>query len=607
MKFDIFAKLQEEIDDFDNGGYYITGEPKSKSGLGDPGQKGKKGGYYYSQKDTLESIDMAGASKYKHGILDAEGQRKTYLNVVNFYRDVMKMKIVIKVSNYIFEPRKLAYEWPVWSLKQEFGIFADEKSYDDELQDRAHDLSTYGSVVSKRAHDCTERVPLRTLRNTQSAKSLWHAASTGGYVIIEDDKHYNELSDYPDWNIDGLVTHKSYNVFERYALVPKSVYENWEEDGAGVVEEVKDDEPWVLVQAILIPDEADKGSKGKITKGKIVFMEMVDEESWPLDECHAERIDGRWLGKGEIEKQLENQIARNLTANLRRRGLLWATKKIYQSSDEEVQSQLLMEVKDGEVVYVKPNGQISQVNTSSQHLSEFTSDEASWKENSQQIAFAFNIATGENMPSGTSFSLGVVLDKAVASHFTMVRNRFSNYLKRDFFNQLVDVFKEEYAEEHERPISMTSDDIEAFKDSVITFHANERYFDALAKRKRITMEQIREEVTEEMMKSPYIFLTIPDDFYENALFYMKLNIDDDIGPDIQTLTTIYQAMEAKGDPRSEQVLRLIMAKQGNSLTYIAGKKPAPVAPVNPANPTVPTNPNAPVPSNVTPAAPVAAQ
>lgn len=597
MKFDIFAKLQEDVNDFDTGGYYITGEIKSRTGLGDPGQKGKKGGYYFSQKDTLESIDMASASKYKKGVYDAEGQRKTYLNIVNFYRDVMKMKIVVKVSNYIFEPRKLAYEWPVWSLKQEFSIFADEESFDDELQDRAHDLATYGTVVSKKCGDTSERVPLRSLRNTQSAKSLWHAASTGGYVILEDDKHFNELSEYPDWDTEGLASHKTYSVFEYYRLVPKSVYENWETN-QGVVDNVPENEPWVLVQAILIPGEESEKS-GKITSGKVVFMERVDEESWPLDECHTERIDGRWLGRGEIEKQLENQIARNLTANLRRRGLLWATKKIYQSSDEEVQSQLLMEVKDGEVVYVKPNGNISQVNTASQHLGEFTSDEQSWKENSQQNSFAFNIATGENMPSGTSFSLGVVLDKAVASHFTMVRNRFSNYLKRDFFNQLIEVFKEEYSEEHERPISMTSEDIEAFKDSVITFHANERYFDALAKRKNPNMEKIREEVMEEMVKSPYVFLQIPEDFYENAVFYMKLNIDDDIGPDIQTLTTIYQTMKQDGDERAEQVLRQIMAKQGKSLTAITGKKPEPVAPIAPVNPANPA-----VPSNVNPTAPV---
>lgn len=583
MKYDIFAELQKEIDDFDTGGYYITGDPNSGpvGSYTDKGKKGEKGGYYHSQKELYESIDLACASKYKKGIKDAEGQRKTYLNIVNFYRDVMKMKIIIKVSNYIFEPRKLAYEWPVWSLKQEFGIFADEESYDDELQDRAHDLATYGSVVSKKCSDATERVPLRTLRNTQSAKSLWHAAISGGYVIIEDDKHYNEMSEYPDWDIEDLSKSKSYNVLERYALVPKSLYENeaWKENG-GVIEDYKDDEEMILCQAILIPDEK---TKGKITSGKVVYMERVDEESWPLDECHAERIDGRWAGKGEVEKQLENQIARNLNANLRRRGLIWAVKKIFQSASDEIPSQLLMEVRDGEVVYVGANGQITQVNTANQHTSEFNADDESWKENSQQNAFAFNITTGADMPSGMSFSLGVVLERAVSDHFTAVRNRFSNYLKRDFFNQLIEVFKKEYNEEHERPINMDSDDIENFKDSIITFHTNERYFDRLAKRKGPVMDKIRLEVEEELMKSPYAFLTIPDDFYDNALFYMKLKIDDDIGPDVQTLTTIYQTLKQDGDPRAEQVLRQIMAKQGRSLTNITGKKPAPAPAVNPNN------------------------
>jgi len=138
-KYDIFEKLQEEITDFDSKGYYLTGEPRG-NGYGDPGKKGTKGGYYYSQRETLESIDMASASKFKKGVLDAEGQRKTYMNIVNFYRDVMKMKIIIKVSNYIFEPRSMTFTWPVWFMGRQFGIYAEEESYDDELQASGHRL-----------------------------------------------------------------------------------------------------------------------------------------------------------------------------------------------------------------------------------------------------------------------------------------------------------------------------------------------------------------------------------------------------------------------------------------------------------------------------------
>jgi len=583
MRFDIFKKLSEDIDDFDTGGYYIAGQPKSEVAYKNS-RKGEKGGYYFSQKETLESIDLASASKYKKGIHDSEGQRKTFINIVNFYRDVMKMKINIGVSNYLFEPTSLDFTWPVWLMGRKFGIWAQEESYDDQIDEYGHDLSTYGTTVSKRLRDCTERVPLRTLRNTQSAKSLMHAALTGGYVILEDDKHYNEMTGYKGWNIKGLAKHKSYTTFEYYTLVPKSLYENWDTND-GCIENMSDDEEMIACQMILIPEEREEGKK---KSGKIVWMEKVDEDSFPLEECHAEKVDGRWLGRGEIEKQLENQIARNLTANLRRRGLLWAVKKIYQSSDDEVQKNLVMEVADGEVVKVKPNGQISQINTANQHTGEFQSDENAWKENSQQISFAFNIATGENMPSGTSFSLGVVLDRAVSSHFSMVRNTYSNFLKRCFFDQILYIFREEYSGAHTQQIPLGASDIENLKESMITFHTNFRYFDRLVRRKPQSMDAIRQEVLEEMVRNPYLFVDIPDNFYPDAHYYMKLNIDDDLGPDVTTLTTLYQAMEAKGDPRSEQVLKMIFAKQGKSLDQIAGARPKPTAPIAngaPGNPT----------------------
>lgn len=607
MRFDIFAKLQDDITDFDEGGFYIAGQPKSEVSY-KTSRKGEKGGYYFSQKETLESVDLASASKYKKGINDSEGQRKTFLNIVNFYRDVMKMKINIGVSNYIFEPLSLDFTWPVWLMGRKFGVWAAEESYDDQIDEYGHDLATYGTTVSKRLKDCTERVPLRTLRNTQSAKSLMHAALTGGYVMIEDDKHYNEMRDYKGWQLDGLAKHKSYQTFEYYTLVPSSLYEDeaWKRNG-GCVEDVSDDEEMIPVQMILIPEE--KSREKKDIKGRIVWMEKIDEKSFPLEECHAEKVDGRWLGRGEIEKQLENQIARNLTANLRRRGLLWAVKKIYQSSDDEVQKNLVMEVADGEVVKVKPNGQITQVNTASQHQGEFQGDENAWKENSQQISFAFNIATGENMPSGTSFSLGVVLERAVSDHFTMVRNTYSNFLKRCFFDQILLIFREEYSGAHTMQIPLGASDIENLKEQVITFHMNLRIFDNIAKRKPVNPDQIRQDIIDEMVRNPYLFIDIPDDYYPKAHYYMKLNIDDDIGPDITTLTSLYQAMEAKGDPRSEQILKMIMAKQGKNLDAIAGAKPKPIAPMGgPGAPNANLQPgatpaaNAPVREPVTPAA-----
>lgn len=597
-KFDIFAKLDEEINDFDTGGYYIVGQPKSEVNYKNS-KKGEKGGYYYSQKDTLESIDLASASKFKKGITDSEGQRKTFINIVNFYRDVMKMKINVNVSNYIFEPTALDYSWPVWLMDRKFKAWSDENSYDDQIDEYGHDLATYGTTVTKRLKNCTDRVPLRTLRNTPSAKSLLHAAQSGGYVIIEDEKHYNEMKQYPDWNTTGLSKSKSYDCFERYALVPESMVKDgaWK-NNAGLIENVSDDEEMVMVQAILLPEERETG---KITKGKVVWMEKIDENTFPLEECHVEKIDGRWLGRGEIEKQLENQIARNLTANLRRRGLLWAVKKIYQSADEEVTKQLLQEVKDGEVIKVKANGTISQVNTQSQHQGDFNNDDAAWKENSQQNSFAFNIATGDDLPSNTPFSLAVILDKAVSSHFKMVRKTFSNFLKRSFFDQLIPMFREEYSGEHTQQFPVSATDIENLKESMIIFHTNLRIFDSVGKTGKADSDKIRQDILAEMARTPYLFVDIPEGFYPDIHYFMRLNIDDEIGPDVASLTSLFQALQSKGDPRADTVLKMIFARQGKNLEAIAGVVPKPVAPiVQPGQPT----PGAPIPGQQTPNAPV---
>jgi len=578
MQFDIFSKLKSEIENFNDGGIYIVGKPKNKISY-KGAKKGEDGGYYFSQKDVLESIDLASASKYRKGIRDEEGQRKTFINIVNFYRDVMKMKINIDVKNYIFEPEDVDYTWPVFLMDRDFKTWSEEKSYDDQIDEYAHDLSTYGTTVSKKLDKCTERVPLRTVRITQSAKTMIGAVLYGGYVHIENEYHYNQIKGYSGWDLTGVPKHCSFIAIERYALVPKKLLENWKTD---TTVELSDDDEMVAVQAILAPD-----LKNKSAMGKILFMEEIDEESFPLEECHVEKRDGRWLGIGEIEKQLENQIARNLTANLRRRGLLWATKKIYQSSDDEVRKNLVMEVKDGDVIKIKPNGNISQVNTQNQQLGDFAADENAWKENSQQNSFAFESATGESMPSGTAFRLAVVLAEQVASHFKLVRRTFSTFLKRSYFDQLIPIFKEEYRDAHKVKIPLSASNIENLKDTMITFHVNIRYFESLVQRRPKTIEKIRDEVTQELYKNPYMFIDVPEDFYENIHSYMKLNIVDDISSDVTSLTTLYQSLQAKGDPRADRVLALIFAKQGKAIDAVIGS--APTQTENPSTPSIPSN------------------
>lgn len=573
--FNIFGKLTEEVDDFDSKGVYIVGKPKSENEHNY--QKGERGGYYYSQRDVLTSVDLATASKYKTGIRDDEGQRKTYLNIVNFYRDVMKMKIGIRVSNYILTPRALSFTWMSWLFDRMFKLWADMNDYNDQIDEYAHDLATYGTIVSKKLAKCTERVPLRTLRNTQTAKSLWRACAYGGYVIIENETHYNEMEEYPDWNLDDLDYDCTYQLFERYALVPEGLIKDWQDMTDQEISRYKpaEDERMKPAMAIIIP-EGVEGTYGQ----KLVYLEEIDEDTFPLEECHIDKRDGRWLGVGEVEKQLEAQISRNLNANLRRRGILWATKKVFYSDDPDVQQNLVMEVKDGEVINIGKGRQFAQLNTSNQHTNDIQNDDTTWVESSKQNSFAFEVATGEALPSGTPFRLGIVLQQSVAQHFTSVRNTFSNYLIRSFFDQVVLEFRQEYKDDHEAVISLGEDNIENLKDDIITYHTNLRLWMGITSGHNLDAATVKQQVSDELAKNAYAFLQVDSKAYDNVEYFMRLNLVDDIGPELSDLTTLYQSMVQQGDKRADIVLKKIFATRGQSLDATLGPAQPAQTPVN---------------------------
>ena len=137
---------------------------------------------------------------------------------------------------------------------------------------------------------------------------------------------------------------------------------------------------------------------GKVTvEGDGLVMEKITMR--PYREAHWKRQDGRWLGIGEVENQFENQVSRNMLTNLRRKNLMWSAKKIFQSPDDTVARNLIKDVKNGDVLNIMPNGNITQIDMSTRAQGEFTAAENVWEQNSDQKSFTFEIATGKSMPS----------------------------------------------------------------------------------------------------------------------------------------------------------------------------------------------------------------
>lgn len=568
--FNLFSKLKQNLNDYYNNGVYLVGKPSVKDSFADNENRGMDGGYYYSQRLTLEAVDLACASKFRKGNKDAEGKTKTYLNIVNFHADVSINQVGVNASNYILEPVGDSDTWPVFFMDKKFKEYCDEESYDDIIDELTDDYCRKGTCVVKKVKGSVERVPLRTLRNSIRAKTLEDAARNGGYVIIENEMSFSKMKKYPKWKTEGLSKTKIHNIFEQMSLIPRAKLNEFKNI------EVKDSdwEDYICCYQVLAPelDSFDKSKKDEDAGGKALFIEEILDlpGEFPLEESHYKKIDGRWLGEGEVEKQLQNQISRNLTANLRRRSLMWAAKKIFQSTDDDVAKNLLMEVKDGEVLRVKNNGALTQVNAQSQHLGDFTADENSTKENSQQISFSFEAASGESFASGTPFRLGAILENAVSKYFKRKQDTFSNFLKRSFFSQLVPIFKDEISDEHELRWSVGDDGYEMALKGMVQVHKNAVLKSEWMKGNFVTEAYVTRKIEEELKKKEYLFWKIPESYYKKIHSHMRLNINEPIAADIETLTTIWDRLDQRGDPRADKVLKAIFAKKGKNLDHIMG-------------------------------------
>lgn len=567
MDFDIIGQIGKEINDFDNTQVYIAGiEPVTGRYLG----KSQKG-YYYSQKRTLSLIDLYYNSKYETGEFDSEGQRKLFLNICAFRADVASKQIDLDTKDFSFIPDGKDYIWSAFFIQRKFRQWARESYFGDFINDLVENFPKYGTLVVKKVGKQLERVPLRNLIVKQDAKDL----QTAKYVIEEHrDMSLEDMKKYKDWdtsNID-LQYGQTVTVYERYGLVPYSYYCKAMKMDCPTGQEED------LYECVVVATCKATEKKGDFD-GNILFIEKVSER--PYLEVHWKKQDGRWLGVGEVENQFENQVARNMISNMRTRSLKWSSKKLFQTKVDVVNKNLIRDVKDGDVMEVGANGEITQIDSASRATGEFQAAENLWEENSNQKSFTFEVATGEALPSGTPFRLGVVLSNAVNSHFGLKKEKLGLFLKKLVVEFVYDIFIQENRQEHTLAFLSGEEGFEMLRNVFIETEMKKRIMDwALSDSTQVPdFEVMKGLVVEAYGKENHLFIESPKDFYKDAKINIELTLtgeEVDVNAKITTLTTLYQSLVQAGDPRAEKVLSRIMSLQGENLEILLGEKPEPI-------------------------------
>ena len=562
---EIFAQTKKELDSFFHDKVHIAGISKNENARY---MTGKSKSYEFSQWETVNLIDLYYNSKFESGVMDSEGQRKIFMNICKFRADVASKQIDLDVKDFVFYPEDATSEWGATFLSREFKQWAKENYFGELINICVENFPRYGWIVLKEVAGHLEFVPLQTLRNQQDAKSLAEAT----FVIIEHkEMSLDDMNAMKGWNTENinLPNGKRTTVYERYGFVSLAQYKK----ANGETVEDGDDDVMVDCLTIMTIDAAPK----KID-GNILFMEKITER--PFVEAHWATQHGRLMGIGEIENQFENQIGSNLSFNLYRRQLLWSSKKVFQSPDDNIARNLVKDVKDGDVLKISPNGNITQVDMGNRAAGDFANFSGILEKNSDQKSFTYEVATGASLPSGTPFRLGVVLSNAVNSHFDLKREKLGLLLKRAMQELVLPNFKKEFSREH--LISMFSDE-EGFgtlKDIVTKLEINSRIKEHLLNGEMPNVDTIKADIEEQMSKKNYLFIKIPDSFYKDIKYKIGLTVtgeEIDIPKKIETLTNLYTSLSQRQDPRADFVLARILSYTGENMDMLAGKAAAPQA------------------------------
>lgn len=534
-------------------------------------------GYYFNQADTIALIDLYYNSMSEKGTKDSLNQTIMVMNVGKFRTDVSAKQIDIDTKNFKAVPDDFAYPWEAIFQQKSFTEWAKNYELGNLINDTVENLPKYGSIVLKEVGKTVKFVPLQLLINEQTAATLEEAA----YVIeLHPDMYMYEIEAMAEngWNLEGfkLKFGETIDVYERRGHVPL----RWLKEQNGEEPEQGDED--ISVDALVYCAKS-KDAKSLKEGMHVFFASQIKSRGY--FEAHWTKQHGRWLGVGVMEEQFPNQRAKNIVINLIKRSLQWSSKRVLQSANSDVAAKnLATDVKDGEILEVGAQGQISEVNLSAKTNADFTSFLNEWEKNSDQKSFTYEVATGESLPSGTPFRLGVVLSNAVNSYFSLKREKLGLFWTKIINDFMVPQWLADMQNE-EKVVAAFSDEpgFNILKEAAMDFVKAEATRISILTGKPVDGDTLVQALDPWQLIKGMFFKRSPQAYKDAPLkFTWTVTGEEvDVEAKLESLKTLYQLLAPAGDPRAEQVLDRIGALTGEYLASFGSgqsKTPALAAP-----------------------------
>ena len=498
-------------------------------------------GFYFNQRELLETIYFYYNSKYKSGEIDKDGDRKYFLNIVKNPCKVCTKGIDFDTKHINILTAAGQDELKTWLFERDLKFWMKDKQFGKVLNRIFNELPIFGSVVLKVINNVPYFIDLRNFYCTQSADTLldanfiteMHRYTIPQFRKVARDMGWNDvektISEFRKMNKTRFI-----EVFERYGEIEK------DEGGGKKSYEYKK----VFVANVGV-DEYDQEQRKQVDRTGVILKEVViTPDEIPYWEFHLEKLPGRWLGYGTVEGLIEPQIRQNEIANLEAKGSYWSALRLFQTRDTTLKKNLMRDVDNGDVV--NSESEITPVNTTDPNLSYFQNQTAKWMQNRDELSFSYDVVQGERLPSGTPLGSAKIAANMAMSYFDQLRENIALDIKEFLYSVIIPNFEKESSKEH--ILRIVGEDLDKLRDVILKQKTNDAIIKFIAKKRKIPdqaqLELLKTALKEEVNQGKELLTSIPKGFYTGIKYAIDIIITGESKDTAIYAQTIFAALQA---------------------------------------------------------------
>ncbi len=427
---DIISQIKTEIIDYRDGLVKITDN------------------YSFSQHHLVKQIYNLANNIYPSGPLDTQGNYKYWFDIITPRINDETKNIDLDTKDISLFSEQKNDRMRTFFANALFREWMKETQQGVSLNEDIEESTGWGNMLLKKIKgDYLKLDFTKTIFTNPKAKSVNQTA-----VIEQHHLTNSELREkkgvYDDDRVDAVLASRSgksffdefqddeeikdkkipvYEIFERNGDVSLLELNNLRAGmGLEVVRNADDENTFVLAKIVLSLVASVEGEEDNST---VMYAQEIDSMDDIYKEYHRGRYSGRWFRKGFYESLMDIQIRCNDIGNEIARALEFGGKQIYTSGESSVYENVLTDMMRGDIIHSKD---LKRVDMTVPEVGHYLAEWNHLMVLADRIANSSEVVQGGDLPSGTPFKLGALLNQNSNKFYVFIRQKLALSFKSVF-------------------------------------------------------------------------------------------------------------------------------------------------------------------------------